>query len=159
VPDEFSSRQSSFRQGKPIQLADGQTWILPAPPKGAERTAAESFGTDYEGIIQAILEAEDKSEQCRAELALAILLLGRNYRLSPADYEQLLCSTAQSPDSRDWQLVFHHFAQDHLDAFLDASSTNSKIRPLSGTQGRAYRLLAWLRSRLPFRWFSFGSQV
>ena len=31
--DEFSSRRSSFREGSPIQLADGQTWILPSPPK------------------------------------------------------------------------------------------------------------------------------
>jgi hypothetical protein len=158
VLDEFSSRQSSFRQGKPIRLADGQTWILPAPPKGLERMAAKPFGNDYEGIIQAILEAEDRPEQCRAELALVIILLGYNYRLSPADYEHLLRSTAEDPESRDWQLAFRHLAQDHLDAFMDASGVTSKNNPLSGTQGRISRLLAWLRNRLPSRWFSFGSQ-
>jgi hypothetical protein len=159
VLDEFSSRQPSFRQGKPIQLADGQTWILPAPPKGPEWTAAVPFGTDYKGIIQAILEAEDRSEQCRAELALTILLLGYNYRLSPADYERLLCSTEESSGSRDWQLVLHDIAQDHVDAFLDASGVASKNGRLSGTQRRVSRLVAWLRHRLPLRWFSFGSQV
>ena len=129
--DEYLSRQSWFRQGKPIQLADGQTWVLPAPPKGSERAAAVPIGADYKGVIQAILEAEDSSEQRRAELAFVILLLGHNYRLSPADYERLLCCPAESPGSRDLQLAFHHIVQDHLNAFLDASGVTSEDEPLS----------------------------
>jgi len=149
--------RSSFRQGRQIQLADGQSWIFPAPPKGPEWTAVP-FGTEYKGIIQAILEAEDDSEQRRAELAFAIFLLGHNYRLSPADYERLLGSTPESPDSRDWQLAFHRIAQDHLDAFLDGAGVTSKNGPLSNMEGRVSRRLAWLRKHLPSRWFSFDSR-
>ena len=155
--DEFSSRQSSFRQGRQIQLGDGQTWILPAPPKGSE-WKAPPFGAQYTDLIQAILEAEDSSEQRLAELAFAILLLGHNYRLSPADYERLLGSTPECPDSRDWQRAFHHIAQDHLHSFLDISGVSSENRPILDTQGRSSRLLAWLRNHLPSRWFSLDSR-
>src|SRR5437773_1040820 len=90
--DELSSRRSSFRPGSPIRLADGQTWTLPAPPKAKEWMAAP-FDAEYTGLIQAIMEAEDASEQRLAELAFAIFLLGHNYQLSPADYERLLGSS------------------------------------------------------------------
>jgi hypothetical protein len=114
--DEFSSRRSSFRSGSPIELSDGQTWILPAPPKKSTRKAA-SFGTAYTDIIQAILEAEDSSEKCVGELAFAIFLLEHNYYLSPPDYQRLL-----APGANDWQCAFHQIAQEHMHVFLDISS-------------------------------------
>jgi len=154
---EFPSRQPSFRHGRQIQLADGQTWVFPAPPKGSEWKAVP-FGAEYTDIIQAILEAEDSSEQRLAELAFAILLLGHNYRLLPGEYERLLGSTPESPDSSDWQIAFHHIAQDHLRSFLDMSGVTSENEPLLDAQGRLSRLLAWLRNHLPPRWFSFDSR-
>jgi len=152
--DELSSRQSSFRQGTRIQLADGNTWEIPAPPKGPEWNAPP-FGAEYTDLIQAILEAEDGSEHRLAELAFAILLLGHNYRLSPADYERLLGSTAEYSDSRDWQLTFHHITQDHLQSFLDVSGVSSETGPSLHGEGRFSRLAAFLRDHLPSRWFSF----
>ena len=155
--DESSSRQSAFRQGRQIQLADGHMWVLPAPPERSEWKAVP-FGAEYTDIIQAILEAEDSSEQRRAELAFAILLLGHNYRLSPADYERMLGSTPESHDARDWQLAFHQIAQDHLHSFLDNSGVSSETGPLVHKQARFSRLLAWLRNHLPSGWFSFDSR-
>ncbi len=120
LQDEYSSRRSSFRAGSHIRLADGQTWILPAPPTTCEDKSA-AFGTAYTGIIQAILEAEDRSEQCLGELAFAIFLLEKNYYLTPADYQRLLASSTRSPGASDWQCAVHEIAQEHVRAFLDFS--------------------------------------
>jgi len=155
--DEASSRQSSFRQGSEIQLADGQTWVFPAPPEGSEWNAAP-FGAEYSDLIRAISEAEDGIEERLAELAFAIFLLGHNYRLSPADYETLLGSTPKSSGLRDWQVAFHQFAQDHLYSFLNNFAVFSQTGPLLEKPGRVSRLSAWLRNHLPFRWFSFESR-
>jgi hypothetical protein len=124
--DEFSSRRSSFRSGSPIQLSDGQTWIVPLPPQESERKA-EAFGSAYTDIIQAILEAEDSSEQCVGELAFAIFLLEYNYYLSPADYQRLLASGTNAPSTINWQSAFHRIAQEHFHVFrelTDAASEN-----------------------------------
>ena len=155
--DEASSRHSSFRQGSEIQLADGQTWVFPAPPEGSEWNFAP-FGAEYRGLIRGILEAEDSSEIRLAELAFAIFLLGHNYRLSRADYESLLGSNPNSSDSRDWQVAFHQLAEDHLYSFLDNFPVFSQTGPLLDKPGKASRLSAWLRNHLPSRWFSFESR-
>jgi hypothetical protein len=151
--DEFSSRRSSFRHGRHIQLADGQTWVIPAPPEGSEWKDVP-FEAEYTDVIQTILEAEDSSEQRLAELAFAILLLGHNYRLSSEDYECLLGPTPESHDSTDWQLAFHQFAQDHIHSFLDNARASSETKPLD-RQTRFSRLSAWLRNHWPSGWFSF----
>jgi len=131
--------------------------MLPAPPKGSEWNAVP-FGPEYVGIIRAILDAEDGSEQRLAELAFAIHLLAHNYRLTPADYECLLGSTPVSADSRDWQLTFHQIAQDHLRSFIDISEHPCENgRPLD-SQGRFSRLLAWLRNHLLSRWVSLEAR-
>jgi hypothetical protein len=116
------------------------------------------FGAEYIGLIRAILEAEDASEQGLAELAFAILLLGHNYSLSPADYERLLACPSESSASTDWRHAFHQFAQDHVQSFLDFSGIASVDRSLEHAPGRIDRLFGWLRNRLPSRWFSLESR-
>ncbi len=155
--DEASSRRSSFRQGSDIQLADGQTWVLPAPPAGSEWNTMP-FGPEYTLLIRATLEKEDSSEERLAELALAIFLLGHNYHLKPGDYERLLGSIPGSRASSDWQLAFHQIAQDHLYSFLDNSRLSSEAGPLPEKRGRLFRLSAWLRNHLPSGWFSLESR-
>lgn len=155
--DEFLTRQPSFRQGRRICLADGQTWVLPSPPDGSE-WKAPPFGAEYQELIQAMLEAEDDSERRLAELAFAILLLGHNYQLSPADYERLLGFAPESPESSDWQVTLHQIAQDHLQAFLDHSGVCSQTESVLDRHGRRPRLLSWLRNHLPSGWFSFVSR-
>jgi hypothetical protein len=84
MPRELSLRRPEFSPGMPVELADGQTWMLPAPSfPGRE-------GPEYGGLLAAICQAEDDPERCRGELALAIYLLGCNYDLEPADYLDLL---------------------------------------------------------------------
>ena len=110
LQDEFSRRRSSFCSGNEIELSDGQTWILPRPPRKSNRDAV-AFGPAYTDLIQAILEAEDISEQCVGELSLAIFLLDQNYCLSAPDYQRLL-----APGTSDWQAAFHRIAQEHMRA-------------------------------------------
>ena len=154
--DEASIRCPGFREGRTIRLADGQMWTLPAPPRASE-SITSLFGSEYPGLIQAILEAEDGSEQRLAELAFAIFLLGQNYSLSASDYSQLLAFPPESPELADWQLAFHHIAQEHVYAFLETSRFPLDTGPLPPRPGRFARLLAWLRNRLPFRWWSLLS--
>jgi hypothetical protein len=115
--DEYSCRRPSFRSGNQIQLSDGQTWILPPPPKESERGGG-AFADEYLNIIRAIVEAEDKSERRIAELVLAIYLLQTNYYLVPADYEILLSSSPRARGSSDWQSSFHQIADKHLCAAM-----------------------------------------
>jgi hypothetical protein len=153
---ELSSRRSSFRDGRQIQLADGQTWTFPAPLKASEWKNVP-FGSEYTGIIQAMLQAEDRYEQNLAELAFAIFLLGHNYCLSAGDYEQLLGSTVEFPDSRAWQHELHQLSQEHLRSFLDAGEVSLEKSPVLPTPARFARLREWLGNHLPSRWWSLDS--
>ena len=117
--NELLSRRPSFRDGVRIRLADGEMWVFPAPPKPVESKSV-LFGTEYMGLIQAIMEAEERSEQCLAELAFAIYLLKCNYSLTSADFEYLLGFSPESSESADSQVAFHLIAQEHLHAVLEA---------------------------------------
>ena len=154
---ERLSRRPAFRDGMQIRLADDQTWTFPAPPKASE-SAEAPFGTDYRGIIQAIMDASDHSEEGFAELALAIYLLGCNYCLSPPDYERLLGFASGSPESTAAQFAFHRIAQEHIHSFLDASGVVWHSKEVAPTTGRLGRLVAWLRVHLRFGWSSVDSR-
>ena len=155
--NELSSRRSSFRGGRQIRLADGQTWIFPAPLNASEWKNVP-FGSEYTGIIQAMREAEDSNEQNLAELAFAIFLLGHNYCLSADDYEQLLGSTEGFPDLRAWQHELHQLSLEHLRSFLEAREVSLENSPVLATPGRFARLREWLGNHLPSRWWSLDSQ-
>jgi hypothetical protein len=152
---EHLNRRSTFRDGVKIRLADGQFWTLPAPLKASERA---SFGTEYRGLIKAIAEAEDSSEQRLAELAFAIFLLSSNYHPSSLDYEFLLGFAPGSPESTAAQLAFHHVAQEHLQSLRDASGALWASRQVVPTPGRFSRFFAWLRNHMPFVSWSFDSR-
>ena len=79
--DELSSRRSSIQAGNLISLANDQEWTFPAPTADSE-FAVEAAGTEYLGLIRAIMEAEDQSDRRLAELAMAIFLVGLNYQRS-----------------------------------------------------------------------------
>src|SRR5262245_36529215 len=100
--DENALRRPDFLGGIPIRFADDQAWTLPEPPPGApgEKRFLDNgtgLGPDYEAAVAAVLEAEDEPERLRAELALTILLLGRNYNLAPEDFQALLTFPRSSP--------------------------------------------------------------
>jgi hypothetical protein len=87
-------------------MADGQDWALPDPPDEPSPSGRpgvggyEDLGPEYEEAVAGVLEAEDEPGRRRAELALAIALLSRNYRLRPDDYWELLDAESGSPASR-----------------------------------------------------------
>lgn len=79
---ETALRLPGFREGTRIRMSDGQDWSFPNPPEpGLDR--------EFDGLIRAHLEAEDWDEALRIELAISVLLLSRNYALTPADYARI----------------------------------------------------------------------
>lgn len=117
--DESALRRRDFLPGSAIRLADNQYWTFPAPPSplgpasGTPGEAAD-LGPDYYAAVDAVREAEDHVEQLRAELALAICLLVRNYVLGPDTLFALLDYPPGDPARLASQREFHRVALEHL---------------------------------------------
>lgn len=103
--------------GIPARLADGQIWDLPG--------AARAGGPDpaVEGLVAALWEAEDEVERGRAELALAIALLDRNYALGPAEYRELLEAEPGCPAASDLRRTLRAVADEYSRAVSTAPGT------------------------------------
>ncbi|HEX8203625.1 MAG TPA: hypothetical protein VF590_24325 [Isosphaeraceae bacterium] len=112
--DEVALRRPDFLSGSPIALADGQQWTFPAPPPRLVPGTAAGFGADYTATVAAIREAEDEVERLRAELALAICLLERNYDLGPAALFDLLGYPPGTPALTAAQKELHRLALEHV---------------------------------------------
>ena len=132
--DELCLRRPDFLGGTPIRLADGQTWMFPVPVRpnadpvdslaGAE-SAIALFGPDYLHTLRAVTEAQDEAERMMAELALAIELLARNYRLSPEMFRELLEGPQVDADILHMKNAFHSMATTHLRAAFDLGRDES----------------------------------
>jgi hypothetical protein len=126
MPDEKSLRRHDFREGSGLRMADGQAWTFPDPPpdpvgsgEGAYGALADpeaGFGADYAATIAMLLEAEDDAERLRAELALAILLLVRNYDLRPGDFAGVIGFPPGSRALGRFQEQFRVIAGEHVAA-------------------------------------------
>ena len=81
--DEQTKRRSDFCQGMNIRLFNGHFWTLPIRDEF-------SIDPDLDALLVAIMDAEDRADRLRLELAMAILLLNRNYELSPDEISSLL---------------------------------------------------------------------
>src|SRR4051794_16859975 len=81
--DEQSLRRPTFVDGKRITLANGQAWSLPDHPPYKD-------DAEHLGVLRAVCDAEDDADRLRAELALTIFLLSKNYDLLPNDYRAIL---------------------------------------------------------------------
>jgi hypothetical protein len=123
--DEPTRRRPDFLPGSPIRLADGQLWTFPAPAHEAE------FGPDYPAAIAAVDEAEDRAERLRAELALAILLLCRNYDLSPDALSGLLRYAPGNPALAQLQEAFGRLAREHAGPSRSAPDADADL-PFNG---------------------------
>jgi hypothetical protein len=147
VVDELGSRRSRFQPGTPICLANGQEWTFPAPTADSE-FAVEAAETEYLGLIHAIMEAEDQSDRRRAELALAIFLIGLNYQLSSTELANLFTFQPRSRELADSQHAFESLARDHILSLVKRGKLPLQA-PSPGTQRRSSgrRVLAWLRTR------------
>jgi hypothetical protein len=155
--DELLSRRSSFRAGKKIRLADGQGWTFPSPIREWS-DKAHSDQEAYNGLILSISEAEDDSERRLAELSFAIFLLNQNYRLSPADYQQLLDFGCEARESIAWQIAIRQLTQEHLHFCSAAPVLPQQSELTSIPQGLFSRVLTWLRTFMPLRWRFFDSR-
>ncbi len=121
--DENALRRNGFRQGTTILLADGQAWTFPSPPE-PDAVGEEGFDPGYAEVLAAIMESEDRSDLLRAELALAICLLGQNYELGPFEYRCLLRCPSDSPVLARMQQAFHQLALDHCRPLGSPSNTD-----------------------------------
>jgi hypothetical protein len=63
-------------------MADGCEWSFAHPPD-------PGVDSQYDTLLASRREAEDRDEALRIELAISILLLGRNYDLSPEEYTRI----------------------------------------------------------------------
>jgi hypothetical protein len=107
VPDEPSARRAEFAPGATVVLADGQGWSLPL------RDAARD-DPEYDALLDAVAEAEDTAERLRAELALTIFLLDRNYALNPDEIRALLTFRPGDPRLSEAQAAVHALALESL---------------------------------------------
>ena len=143
--DELMSRRPDFFAGKGIYLADRRIWTFPAP---AERwiTTSDTADGDYVGLIRAVVEADSHAEARLAELALAMFLLGQNYRLSPGDYQHLFTFKSNSEELAESQSAFHDLALDHIHYLAAAGAMPSTDQPSERRRGVLARMLERLRS-------------
>ncbi len=127
--DERSVRRPGFIEGTRIRLADGQSWSFPA-------SQPDRDDPEYDQVLRAVFEAEDDAERLRAELALTILLLARNYHLGPADYQELLGYPPGDPALARLQREVHQMVLDHAEKLGIRGKrhrTSDPVRPVPGT--------------------------
>jgi hypothetical protein len=166
--DEESLRRPDFLPGIPVRMADGQIWSLPKTPDrypwmadggapgridaasgvgslDAEDEAEEGggLGQVYTATVAAVLDAEDETERLRAELALAIALLARNYDLGPADYQELLDSESGSPVTVAMQRAFHTVALEHARSLSPHAGAEPACRPRGRILSYFGHFLVW----------------
>jgi len=118
--NEQSLRRTSFEDGVPIRLADGQAWLLPDHPPYRD-------DEEHIALLRVIGESEDDHERTRNELALAILLLSRNYTLTPPDYQEILGFPTGDPGLAQMQQTVHAIA----------TKQNRSLRRLTPSKTRA----------------------
>jgi hypothetical protein len=80
--EEKLRRRAGFQLGKWVPMGDRQHWMFPPPP-------APGIDRDYDALIRVHRESEDADDERRIELAVAILLLSRNYSPTPGEYEAI----------------------------------------------------------------------
>ncbi|SIN94055.1 hypothetical protein SAMN05444166_1708 [Singulisphaera sp. GP187] len=96
--DERNRRRASFQEVTSIQLADGQQWWLP-------HVAINSGDPLLFSLHKAVISADNDRERLRDELALTMVLLSRNYDLSPEVYPEILGFRPGDPARDELQTV------------------------------------------------------
>ena len=116
MQEERSLRRDDFGWGVPVRLADHQTWNFPTPGELVERNLPQGLAHEYFALTRGVVEADSLVDLTRAELALAIFLLNRNYEMTPAACFQVLGFAPDDPESRSAQQAVHVLAMDHVKA-------------------------------------------
>lgn len=97
---ERARRRPGFVEGVAVQLSDGGHWTIPD-------LSSPRDDNDRDELLTAAHEAEDPFEGRRAELALTIFLLRRNYDLGPEDFQALLSFAPDDPALSALQRTMH----------------------------------------------------
>jgi hypothetical protein len=151
LADETLLRRSGFRDGTPVRLADGRLWTIPGPPKPSEwkKNQNTPFGPAYSGLLCTIEQAERLEDRRLAEHSLAIFLLGFNYSVTSADYEELLGFAPGSAALTEWQSTIERITQEHLESLCYARSSprDEDDGSIPIPPGWFFRLLAWFRDQ------------
>jgi hypothetical protein len=77
--EEKVRRRAGFQSGRWVQMGDRQRWMFPPPP-------ASGIDPEYDALARIHQEPEDADDERKIELAMAILLLSRNYDPTPDEY-------------------------------------------------------------------------
>jgi hypothetical protein len=115
--DPMLRSRQDFREGTGTRLSDGQVWILPRH----DSTLAAS--DRYQGLVRAIVTADNRNELFRAELALGIHLILLNYDVPPLILGALLDFPEGEPALQDFQVDLHMIAMEHVRAYRSPSDT------------------------------------
>ncbi len=81
--DERAARRPEFVEGRRVYLSDHNCWSLPIRDPAV-------IDPEYDALLIAVSQAEDRNGALFAELGLTIHLLTRNYQLRPSDLDELL---------------------------------------------------------------------
>ncbi len=105
--DEASARRPGFVAGPTVRLSDGSEWSLPLrEPSGVD--------LEYDGLLRMVAESSHPDETLRAELALTIFLLTRNYDLTAQSLGRLLRFAPGDPALIVLQRDVHAIARESL---------------------------------------------
>ena len=80
--EEKVRRRLGFQLGRWVRMGDRQDWMFPPPP-------VPGIHHEYDELIRVHRESEDADDERRIELAMAILLLSRNYAATPGEYQAI----------------------------------------------------------------------
>jgi hypothetical protein len=127
-PDERTARRPGFIEGVGVRLADGQEWFLPVRDRVVD-------DPEYDAQLAAISEAEDRAEVLRAELALTIFLLTRNYDLSADQLNLLLSFRPDDPALTELQRLVHGLAHESAVRSREARASQPQGNPAARAPG------------------------
>ncbi|MFO0908517.1 MAG: hypothetical protein U0794_09170 [Isosphaeraceae bacterium] len=136
MTDHLATRPPRYAGGIPVRLADGRSWCL-APP------SALDGDPQFDALLAGVEQADDQFERRRAELALAIFLLTRNYDLSAAELNSLLSFEHDAAGRDTFALSVHALAR----TLLVARRESGPALSVGSTRGEG--LVRWLRALWP----------
>jgi hypothetical protein len=116
---ERSARKPGFVEGVAVRLSDGGVWSLPL--RDPDRPEPE-----YDTLLAVVCEAENRTEGLRAELALTIHLLDRNYDLSGDELAALLSFPPGDPDLAELQDEVHGLVLESLRRLRQAREVGTR---------------------------------
>jgi hypothetical protein len=118
--DECAVRGEGFVAGRWVRLADGQEWSLPV-------RSAVGVDPEYDALLGVVFEAESRAEGLRAELALTIFLLTRNYVLSSDALDRLLRFASADPALATLQRAVHELVLESMELSRAAARSWPRI--------------------------------